>query len=72
VAPQLDAWRRSRDALPGTDAGNPLDQALGDLKRLGGGEATADVQLVESLLSELPTPWEQSNPVIRNCGGQRI
>jgi hypothetical protein len=58
VTPQLSIWRDKREAFSGTDAANALDQARGDLERLVAGGASALLQLVESVLGDLPTAWE--------------
>ena len=58
IRPELDAWRVTRAELHGIGAANALDQARGDLERLSSGGLHALVHLVESILAELPTPWE--------------
>ena len=58
VASQFDLWRRSHEEVAGADAANALDQARGDLERLVAGGGAALLQRVDSILDQLPTPWE--------------
>lgn len=58
VTAQLEDWRLTHADLPGGDAANALDQALGDLERLAQGGAAALAQTVQSVLDELPPAWD--------------
>lgn len=54
VDEHLTVWHARREVLPGTLASDALDQALGLLDEMAGGEAARLAATVRSLLAMLP------------------
>ena len=54
VRPQLSDWRHTATHAAGDSAADALDQASGMLERLLNGEAASLLELIETMLEDLP------------------